>query len=165
VSGLEKIRAGGLATVPDELIYHGRVALFNILPSETNDRDRDMAQLSLMWPYNVVTKEVADIILERITKGLAQPLGINRYLNDNYYRSDDGVSAEWTMGFFWLAIVYAERGKKEEAKKLFARGVNTMTAEGLLPELYQNGKPNKNTPLGWAHSLALIAQHKIKRAQ
>ncbi|MCH7598028.1 hypothetical protein IID27_03270 [Patescibacteria group bacterium] len=164
VSGLEKIKAQGLAMVPYELIYHGKVALFSLLPNETKERDRDMAQLSLIWPYNVIPQEIADIVLKRITQGLIQPLGINRYLGDNYYRSDNGVSAEWTMGFFWLAIIYADRGEREEAKKWFERGVHTLTAEGYLPELYQNGRPNKNTPLGWAHSLALIAQKKIERA-
>jgi len=43
----------------------------------------------------------------------------------------------------------------------FARGMSTMTPEGDLPELYQNGRPNPNTPLAWTHSLAIIAAKEL----
>ena len=101
-------------------------------------------------------------MLYRITTKLVQPRGLNRYLDDNYYRSDNGVSAEWTFGFFWLAIVYRERGAKAQSLMWFKRGMKTMTPEGDLPELYQNGRPNPNTPLAWTHALALIAAKKLE---
>jgi len=163
VRGLQTIKDTKLAVVPQKLIDHGVEALFKILPNESPDRDCDMAQLSLIWPYNILPPYITDIIIERIIEKLIQPKGLNRYWDDNYYRSNNGVSAEWTMGFFWLAIIFAERNEKEKSLHWFSEGLNTMTKEGYLPELYQNGEPNKNTPLGWSHSLALIAQDKIKK--
>jgi len=99
----------------------------------------------------------------RVTRNLTQSKGINRYLNDDYYRSSNGISAEWTFGFFWLSIIYSEMGEKGDAEYWFNHGINTMTPDGKLPELYQDGLPNKNTPLAWSHSLALIAQKKLQK--
>lgn len=161
VRGLEMIRETELAIVPEALIRVGRETLFSILPNETPLREQDMAQLSLMWPYEIVPREMADLMLYRITTKLVQQKGLNRYLDDNYYRSDNGVSAEWTFGFFWLAIVYSERGAKAQAMMWFKRGMATMTPQGDLPELYQNDRPNPNTPLAWTHALALIAAKKL----
>ncbi len=161
VKGLEMIKEERLAIVPQSLIEEGRKALFSILPNETPMRDQDLAQLSLSWPYNIIPREIEDIILYRVTTRLIQSRGVNRYLDDNYYRSDNGISAEWTFGFFWLALVYAKRGARAQAKMWFARGMSTMTPEGDLPELYQNGRPNPNTPLAWTHSLAIIAAKEL----
>ena len=161
VKGLELIKKQRLAVVTDALIREGRTALFSILPNETPLRNQDMAQLSLMWPYNLLPQDIEDIVLHRIETHLIQSKGVNRYLDDNYYRSDNGISAEWTMGFFWLALVHHKRGEIVQAKYWFCRGMKTMTEEGDLPELYVNGEPNPNTPLAWSHSLALIAAHKL----
>lgn len=163
LAGLKKIKEQKLAVVPKHLIVCGEKALSALLPKETPVRDQDMAQLSLIWPYHVISDDMRDEILNRVTQNLVQSKGLNRYLNDNYYRSDNGISAEWTMGFFWLSIIYSEMGLKHDAEYWFNHGVSTMTQDGLLPELYQNGRPNKNTPLGWSHSLALIAQKKLKK--
>lgn len=163
LAGLQKIKEQKLAVVSQSLIDHGAGALANLLPKETPVRDQDLAQLSLIWPYRVVSDSVRDEILRRVTENLVQPKGLNRYLNDNYYRSDNGISAEWTFGFFWLAIIFAEMGEKYDAEYWYNHGLSTMTDDGLLPELYQNGQPNKNTPLAWSHSLALIAQKKLQK--
>lgn len=161
VAGLSLVQERGLGVVPDLLIKEGKEALYNILPSESPGKFTDMAQLSLMWPYNVVPQEVGDMILDRIEDVLVKTRGVNRYQHDVYYASDNGEEAEWTMGFFWLSIVYCERGDKEQALYWFKRGLDVVTDEGLLPELYTNGKPNKNTPLAWSHSFALIALAKL----
>lgn len=161
VCALEIIAEEKLAIVPQDAIDRGREALFMILPNETDNRTEDMAQLSLIWPYNIIPREISDIVLKRIISRLVQAKGVNRYWDDNYYRSENGISGEWTMGFFWLSIVYSERDDITLAKHWYERGRRTMTKEGYVPELYQNGEPNKNTPLGWAHALAIIAQKKI----
>lgn len=165
VCALELLSSQKLATVPQDAIDHGREALFTLLPNETVSRTEDMAQLSLMWPYKIIPRAIKDIILKRITDRLVQSKGLNRYWGDNYYRSENGISGEWTMGFFWLSIVYSERSEHIEAKYWYERGLQTMTAAGHVPELYQNGKPNKNTPLGWAHALAIIAQKKLEQGE
>jgi len=161
VAGLLKIKDENLAVVPDSMIKNGREMLQKILPNESPEREEDLAQLSLIWPYNLLSEDSSKEILNRITSRLVQKNGVNRYWSDNYYRSLNGVSAEWTMGFFWLALSYNELGNKEEAKKWFERGLATRTHNGLLPELYFNDKPNGNTPLAWSHSLAIIAGKKL----
>ena len=110
----------------------------------------------------MLPKEIENVILERVHARLVRDNGLQRYWDDNYYRSDNGISAEWTFGFFWLSIVYSKRGEYEKAREWFERGILTMTPEGDLPELYQNGKPNGNTPLAWSHSMAIIAAKKLK---
>lgn len=161
VAGLIKVKEQKLAVVSESLIKHGEEALLHLLPKETPVREQDLAQLSLIWPYRVVSDHMRDQILERVTKNLVQSQGLNRYLGDEYYRSKNGVSAEWTFGFFWLAIIFAEMGERYDAEYWFNHGTTTMTPDGHLPELYQDGEPNKNTPLAWSHSLALIAEQKI----
>lgn len=162
VAGLREIAFMKLAVVPGQLILRGEEMLSRILPRETFSRNVDMAQLSLLWPYRVVSKEMADTVLERVKETLVQKHGLNRYLGDNYYRSHNGISGEWPMGFFWLAIIYADRKEYLDARYWFERGMATITETGHLPELHQNGMPNDHTPLAWAHSLALIAATKLE---
>jgi phosphorylase kinase alpha/beta subunit len=157
VAGLSLVQKEELAVVPDALIYEGAEALYRILPNETPTRDVDMAQLSLIWPYRVVSDDLADHIVRRIEGKLIQEKGLNRYWDDNYYRSQNGISGEWTMGFFWLSLIESARGNKKKAQMWFDRGVATETEDGMLPELYCDGAPNGNTPLAWSHSMAIIA--------
>lgn len=183
VGGLSYIRRRRLAVVAEPLIGYGENALRKILPNESRDpcgrqhhsHDCDAAQLSLIWPYNVLSREETDIILERIINGhptennyehhrLVQTHGLNRYWGDDYYRSAEGkyrgVSAEWPMFKFWLSIIYSQRYEYETAAKWFREGCGEIAKNGI-PEAYQNGHPNPHTPLAWAHAIALIAFQKL----
>ncbi len=161
VAGLTLVKDQKLTVVPTSLILHGHETLQWLLPNESPDRETDMALLSLMWPYNIVSPLMQNEILARIKKTLVRTHGLNRYWGDNYYRSDNGMSAEWSMGFFWLSIIYTEKGDKDEAREWFLLGQKTLTPKGDIPELYQNGVPNAHTPLAWAHAMALIAAKKL----
>lgn len=156
-AGLTLVADQGLAIVPISVIMKGHDTLYKLLPNESPSRDADMALLSLLWPHNVVTAPLRKEILERVKEKLVQTNGLNRYWGDNYYRSASGVSAEWPMGFFWLSIIAAQDGDKESARQWFEQGVSATTADGLIPELYQDGKPNNHTPLAWAHAIGIIA--------
>ena len=81
------------------MIKLGRKALNNILPNESPDQEVNMSQLSLIWPYNIISRKTSDIIIARITKKLAQEHGLNRYLDDSYYRSENGISGEWPLAW------------------------------------------------------------------
>lgn len=164
VAGLSLLKRRKLVTVPESMIVMGRKSLNNLLPNESPNQEVNMAQLSLIWPYNIVSWEMANIILERIKEKLTQKYGLNRYLGDDFYRSKDGVSGEWPTGFFWVSITESQRGNFKEAQCWFDRGVAQMTKEGYIPELYKDGKPNEHTPLAEAHSLAIIAGIKLKKA-
>ena len=109
--GLGRIRQRRLTAidVPDPLIQYGEEALKKMLPCESQDncgRNHhrhccDAAQLTLLWPYNVIVNPAhADDMLARITDGhqasngefhkLVHTHGLNRYWGDDYYRSTEG---------------------------------------------------------------------------
>jgi len=161
VGGLSYINRRQVVVVPSSMINAGRDALNSILPNESHSHDVDMAQLSLIWPYNIVSRDVADTILSRVKTKLVQRHGLNRFWGDNYFRSQNGISGEWPMGFFWLSIIYSQRHEAEEAQSWFERGIAEIVSGKHVPELYKNNEPNNHTPLAWAHALAIIAQTKI----
>lgn len=178
VGGLSYIQRRGLAVVPNELVTKGRNELHRILPYESRDNcdkvhhnhDCDAAQLFLIWPFNVIDREMADTLLLRIITGhrsergenhkLVQPLGINRYWGDDYYRSKNGESAQWQWDFL-MSIIFSQRHEYEKALSWFVRGADRINTEGYITEAFANGKPNDHTPLGWMHALALIALTKL----
>ncbi len=146
------------------LIEKGYKALDALLPNESPTRTHDLAQLSLLWPYKYAGQQ-SGAILQRIIGGpepLVQKHGLNRYWGDDYYRSRNGVSAEWPLGFFWLSIVFAEQHDRSNANIWFQKGVEQIV-DGRIPELYLNDSPGTHTPLAWAHSFSLIAHVKLQR--
>ncbi len=168
VAGLTAVRDAGLATVPQELIDTGLISLQKRLPRESHTKFTDLALLSLIFPYKVVTPEQEDEILRNLEYHLERDKGIIRYRNDRYYNvNEDGVSeeAEWTMGFPWLSIIYREKGDHERADHWLDRARQALDHEGKLPELYYSHSdlPNENNPLGWAESLFIIALARAHR--
>ncbi|OGD29926.1 hypothetical protein A3A18_00935 [Candidatus Azambacteria bacterium RIFCSPLOWO2_01_FULL_44_84] len=163
VAGLSYINRRQIVVVPSSMINAGCDALNAILPNESSSREIDMASLSLIWPYNIVSREIADTILSRAKSKLAQRHGLNRYWGDNYFRSRSGVSGEWPMGFFWLSIIYSQRHEAEEARHWFDRGLAEIVFGIHIPELYKDGESNNHTPLAWAHALAVIAEVKLEQ--
>ena len=186
VSGLTRIRNRRMVRFTEalnSLIRLGEEALGEILPCESRDscmkphhsHDCDSAQLSLLWPYNVVPNPAkSDEILSRIVDGhrapngedhrLVQSRGLNRYWGDDYYRSTEGrhrgISAEWPMFKFWVSIVHSQRHDTEKALFWFKEACKELI-DDKIPEAYANGKPNDHTPLAWAHAIALIAWTKL----
>ncbi|KKS37649.1 MAG: Major facilitator superfamily MFS [Parcubacteria group bacterium GW2011_GWA2_42_14] len=181
VAGLKYVKKQKLVDIRDPLIQLGDKVLNEILPFESREQclkshhshDCDSAQLSLIWPYHVTVKpEKIDEIISRIVNGhktngdnhkLLQIHGFNRYWGDDYFRSTEGkyrgISAEWPMFKFWLSIIYSQfhdQVSHEKAVFWFKEGCGDIK-DSKIPELYQNGKQNNNTPLAWAHALALIA--------
>jgi GH15 family glucan-1,4-alpha-glucosidase len=166
VAGLIAVRDAGLAEVDDMLIENGKAALRERLPRESHTKFTDLALLSLIFPYQVVTKEEEDAILRNLEYHLIRDKGVVRYRNDQYYNANhDSVSeeAEWTMGFPWLSIIYRTRNEHEAADKWLERARTALDTEHKLPELYYShtDKPNENNPLGWSESLYIVA---LKRA-
>ena len=162
LAGLSLLKERKIIVVPECAINWGKNTLNNVLPRESSDRPTDMAQLSLIWPYNIVSSETATAILEQVKENLVKEHGVNRYPGDTYYE-ENGISAEWPMGFFWLSIIASQGNNPKEAEHWFDKGIEQMNSEGYIPELYQNGRPNKNTPLAWAHSFAIIAKLKLDK--
>ena len=165
IAGLRSVRRLSKIEVPIMLIKKGEKALNRLLPRESDKKFSDLALLSLIWPYEVVTELQADDILEKVEYHLKRERGVIRYKGDSYYnRNEDGVSeeAEWTFGLAWLAIIYEKMGKKDQAKELIKDLIAIDTPEGM-PELYFSNSPeyNENTPLGWSESLFIVALYEM----
>ncbi|MFH0979159.1 MAG: glycoside hydrolase family 15 protein [Candidatus Woesearchaeota archaeon] len=157
VAGLEKIKF--IVAVPQELIDKGREAMNQLLPRESPTKSVDLAQLSLIFPYNVVTKEQAEQILKNVEEQLVRNKGVIRYHGDLYYNAKG--EAEWTFGFPWLASIYKKLNMPNKYAFYMRKTTEAMNAKGELPELYYGNSNlyNDNCPLGWAHAMHLLAMH------
>lgn len=168
--------------VPQEFIETGRAALDRLLPSESNSRPYDIAQLSLIWPYYIVPDHQALQIISNIEKHLVRKMGVIRYPGDLYYNSDRtrpvGNEAEWPLGFAWLSIVFSQLAIKamktapvsnhpaeyiQKAELYLRKTEAVMTDSGLVPELYTSGRANYNVPLAWAQSFYIVARQNLNR--
>jgi len=144
--------------VPLHLIAHGEHALRMLLPRESTTKHTDLALLSLIWPYKIVTPSERELILKNVEEHLVREKGVCRYLGDQYY--SNGKSAEWTMGLPWLAIIYRAIGDQKKYANYLNKTRAAANKDGELPELYFGGtsEHNENTPLAWAMSLWTVAE-------
>ncbi|OGP28219.1 MAG: hypothetical protein A2022_08495 [Deltaproteobacteria bacterium GWF2_42_12] len=169
-----------LLAIPQEFIELGRKSLDKILPRESESRQYDMAQLSLIWPYNIVSDSQAGEILQNIEKNLIREKGVIRYPGDKFFCANPthpfGNEAQWPMGFAWLSIAYSKlaqysiKGRNifgkpqeqiEKAEYYLERLESVMTEDGKVPELYCNGETNWNIPLAWAQSFYVVARQNL----
>ena len=174
VAGLKSVAKLGIVEIPQHMIEKGEEALKKLLPRESKSKFVDLAQLSLIYPFDVVSEKTAREITRHVEYHLKKDKGVIRYKNDKYYnKNEDEVSeeAEWCFGFSWLSIIFnkwAEDGKKfdditdnEDGKKSYEyleKSFQTIHHD-KIPELYfsDSNNPNDNTPLGWAESLFVVA--------
>lgn len=166
VAGLKSISRLPNIHVPKSLIVKGKKTLNVLLPRESKKKFVDLALLSLIWPYRVVTRQQRDEILENVEYHLLKEKGVIRYKNDHYYnKNPDGYSeeAEWTFGLSWLTIIYEKLKNKKKVKEFVERMLNTQTGHGI-PELYfsNTDKYNENLPLGWSESLFIVALYEYQ---
>jgi len=161
-----------IVPVSERLFDTGRDVLEKLLPRESETRLYDMAQLSLIWPYNIVGDDIKKTILKNAETKLLRMHGVIRYEGDWYFNSDEknmaGNEAEWPLGIAWLAIVHNKeaswnRKNLEQAlvhlkkSREYLLILDQLMTPAGLPELYSAGKPNDNVPLAWAHSFHIIA--------
>lgn len=168
VAGLKMISGVKGIEVPIDLILKGEKALNNLLPRESEKKYVDLALLSLIWPYDVVSKKQKDLILSNVEYHLEKEKGVIRYKNDHYYNNNpDGYSeeAEWTFGLSWLAIIYEKLGNLEMAEHYVEKAKGTLNKNNEVPELYfsHSSKYNENSPLGWSESLFIVALYELNK--
>lgn len=166
VAGLKAISRIPGIRVPASAILNGRKTLNTLLPRESEKKFVDLALLSLIWPYHVVTKAQREQILKNVEYHLVKHKGVIRYKNDYYYnKNTDGYSeeAEWTFGFSWLAIIYKKIGDSKKAKQYEELSIKTINRKGEVPELYYSNTDihNENSPLGWSESMLIIALYEM----
>lgn len=167
LAALKKAEKVTWLKVPHTAIEEGESALRKILPRESETKFCDLALLSLIYPFKVTTEEETFAILRNVEYHLVKEKGVIRYKGDRYFNANkDGVSeeAEWCFGFPWLAIIYAERGDKEKARFYLEKARQTVTTDGIIPELYYSNsdRENEHKPLGWAESMYVVALKKVQ---
>ncbi|MFA5831449.1 MAG: glycoside hydrolase family 15 protein [Candidatus Paceibacterota bacterium] len=171
VSALKKLSGLSFVKIPEGMIKNGEDALKNILPRESKTKFTDLSLLSLSYPYGILGGEMENEILKNIEYHLMKGRGVIRYKTDRYYNKNEidewSEEAEWTMGFPWLAIIYARRGDLEKARFYLEKTEKILTPEHKLPELYLSNseEPNKNIPLAWAESLYIIALLEVQKSE
>jgi GH15 family glucan-1,4-alpha-glucosidase len=166
LAGLKKWQEVGGKDVDQDAIDRGQSALDELLPRESETKFTDLALLSLIYPYNVVSQDMAKQIVENLVYHLAKDKGVMRYKFDQYYnKNSDGYSeeAEWCFGLSWLAIAYKWLGDDEKARAYLGKATDTITKDGKIPELYfsHSSDANENTPLGWSESMYVAALYEI----
>ncbi|HSX16150.1 MAG TPA: glycoside hydrolase family 15 protein [Candidatus Saccharimonadales bacterium] len=166
VAGLKKWQEVGGMDVDQDAVDRGEAALKKLLPRESETKFTDLALLSLIYPYNVVDKDMAQQIVDNLVYHLERDKGVLRYKFDQYYnKNPDGYSeeAEWCFGLSWLAIIYQQMGDTAKAKEYLDKATATVTKDGKVPELYfsNSNEANENTPLGWSESMYVAALHEV----
>ncbi len=168
--------------IPQEFVEIGRRTLDDLLPRESASRPYDLSQLSLIWPYNIISEIQAEALLKNIEGSLVRKNGVIRYPGDLYHNANRaepvGNEAEWPLGLAWLSIVYSQLAvralrlgamfnRPEEylgkAEQYLAMTESVMTDDGRVPELYTDGVPNYNIPLAWAQSFYIVARQNLNR--
>ncbi len=166
LAALKKWQEVGGFDVDQDAIDRGEVALDKLLPRESESKFTDLALLSLIYPYNIVSSTTAYQILDNLVYHLEREKGVMRYKFDRYYNANiDGYSeeAEWCFGLSWLAICYEQLGDHEKAVEYLDKATATVTQDGKIPELYfsHSAKANENTPLGWSESMYVAALYLV----
>ncbi|HSX35375.1 MAG TPA: glycoside hydrolase family 15 protein [Patescibacteria group bacterium] len=166
LAALKKWQEVGSMDVDQDAIDRGQAALDALLPRESESKFTDLALLSLIYPYNVVSPEMAKTIVENLVYHLAKDKGVLRYKFDAYYnKNTDGYSeeAEWCFGLSWLAICYKHLGDEQQAQEYLDKATATITKDGKIPELYlsHTDEANENTPLGWSESMYVAALYEV----
>lgn len=166
LAGLKKWQEVGGMDVDQDAVDRGQKALDELLPRESESKFTDLALLSLIYPYRVVSDEMAHTIIENLTYHLERERGVIRYKGDAYYNANpDSYSeeAEWCFGLSWLAICYKKLGDEEKAREYLDKATATVTKDGKIPELYfsHSNEANENTPLGWSESMYVAALYEV----
>ncbi len=157
VAGLKEIRKVDGIEVPEQLIRKGEEILQKLLPWESETKETDLALLSLIYPYNVVSESQREQILVAIEKKLVRDKGVIRYFDDKYY--SNGEEAQWCFGFPWLAIIYKKLNRPDKHAHYVRKTMEVANEKGEMPELYygSSNKFNENTPLAWGQSMSIVA--------
>jgi len=174
----------GLEAVKDTVFVHqssidrGRKALGRLFPHESGSRPYDLIQLSMVYPFNVLTKEESLVIIKQIEQHLLRSRGVARYLGDSYYSTLEekdgrnlplyhyyGEEAEWVMGYLFLSLSHLKLGNISEAERYLNLTDEVMLSNGALPELYYatSEQFNENHTLGWNSALYILTKEAIDK--
>ncbi len=144
-----------------QLIEKGYESLYKILPNETKSRKYDLALLSLLWPKQIVSKNIKEKIIANVQLHLEKPLGVIRYEGDTWSGKNNklrkGEEMAWPLGLIWLYLITGE-------KRYFVRVARIKQKLGTIPEGIIEGLPNCTPRLLWAEAMYKLATEKFERS-
>lgn len=143
-------------TIPRKLFTEGFKKLQELLPNESQSKIVDLAQLSLIWPFNIIDEDNREIIIKNTHQYLEKENGVARYIGDLYYGNN--FEAEWTMGFAFLFFNYIDTDV-EKAEFYLNKLIGMLDEKSYIPELFygKTKTPNDNNPLGWSVSMLIVS--------
>ncbi len=170
-----------LVPIPDRLAAEGRTAMMELLPRESEDREADLAQLALLWPFNILRgdEDLQDQILAQV-EALVGERGVKRYAGDAFMAGPQGAEAEWPLGLAWLAVVHAKMVYRElelgrppkqamahiEQADAYVQQLNGLASDdGRLPMLFQGEEPSTVAPFALTHGLYVSAVISIRQSR
>lgn len=184
LAALRKLKKNGF-NVDETKLSIARKTLDDLLPKETVYRDCDLAQLQLIYPLNIVSRDQGEEILDNIEHNLLRKNGVARYVGDTYYNLASehsfnthnslyypniknqlkGNELEWTFGLAYLSIIYKKMGFELTSKKHLDTILRHADEDLMIPEGYysKTNIKNENTPLGWSVALTIIAIEQLFR--
>jgi GH15 family glucan-1,4-alpha-glucosidase len=140
--------------------------------ARTKDANVDASLLGLVWPFEVIAASdaKAQSTASKIIDALVGERGVHRYQFDDYdgevssgrgaYRAGGG---EWPLISFWLTIVLAKMGRRNESEQYFWSVLDNLDNDLLIPEqFFPSGDPRVGVkPLLWSHSMFAHAAHEL----
>jgi GH15 family glucan-1,4-alpha-glucosidase len=160
-------------TVRDYVLQNGVASTGHFMKHLGNE----VVDASLLWtavPYGLVnvTDTRFSRTLAKIERDLHRPGGgVYRYIADVYYGG-----GEWILLTAWLAWVYIELGRINDARELMVWIEAQATNDGMLPEQVSDHLLHPTyyaewetrwgtvaTPLLWSHAMYLIVESLLEK--
>lgn len=181
LAGLTAIKTLGFK-VKQKLLDKAHERLNELLPRESHDRDVDLAQLSLIYPLNILDPSRAKQVIANVEAKLLKPNGVLRYVGDQYYNptGKDEDATAWCFGLSYLSLAYHTLGDLDTAKLYAKQVIDRTVLKGIkmpyidkktgeivegkfvmsnasIPEMFVGDEPNDNTPLMWSNAFAILS--------
>lgn len=145
-----------------ELIEKGYESLEFLLPNETKTRLYDLALLSLIYPKQIISKDIKEKIIQNTNLFLEGLKGVKRYIGDVWDGKEKSLGKykemQWTMGLPWLYLCTKETEYLRRAIKI-KQEFKTMP-EGIIDNL-----PNSTPHLLWSEAMYGLAIKEFKKIQ
>ena len=134
-----------------------------------NDSRNDASLLGLVWPFAVISAENPKMMntIEKIEQELVHNNGVYRFEQDDYdgwiYNGEiqrKKGSGYWPLLNFWMSIVLAKMGRKEDALQYYHKIVDQV--EEFIPEqIFYNEYQLSVSPLCWSHVMWVMAAKEL----
>lgn len=158
IRGLEMV--SNFCTFDKQKHELAKANLAALLPLESSRHAKDMALLTLVWPYGY---KLADLVAI-VETDLLRAHGVIRYIGDQY-EATGSDEPQWVLGIPWLGIAHYELGDIDKAKEYLQRTEELYTEHGLPESYTADNEACMHTPLAWSHAIAIVLRAKLASAE